>query len=324
MTTEHLDHLLKRLHLANARRVWRELCQRAETEQWSFEDFFCRVVEEEVAHRANTRLQRLARKAELPFLKTVDEFDFKHQSTLRLQMLGSFLSPDFVTEGRNLVLSGKTGRGKTHLATAIAYRAIQNGFDALFTTCAALVDDLSSVATNKRSFRDALVRYTGPHVLVIDEVGYLTYAQDAANVLFHVVNERHLKRKSVVFTTNKPFSSWGTVLHDEDLAQAILDRVFEHGRHIKLDGPSIRTLHLDGVLPTEENQQLRVSGTAGSEFPEPTNARRRTPPPRCSRPTEPGWSPSTPSKVDLRVARAATSRSGSAGCVGGSRRCFAA
>lgn len=270
-TTDHLDHLLKRLHLANARRVWRELCQRAETEQWSFEDYTRVLVEEEVAHRANTRVQRLARKAELPYLKTIDDFDFTHQSTLRLQMLGSFLSPDFVSEGRNLVLSGKTGRGKTHLATAIAYRSIQNGFEALFTTCAALVDDLSSAASNKRSFKEALTRYTHPDLLVVDEVGYLTYAEDAANVLFHVVNDRHLKRKSMVFTTNKAFSSWGGVLHDDDLAQAILDRVFERGRHIKLDGPSIRTLHLDGILPTEENQQARVSGTAGSEFPEPTH-----------------------------------------------------
>jgi len=270
MTTDHLDHLLKRLHLANTRRVWRDLCQRAETESWSFEQYTRALVEDEVAHRVNTRIQRVARKAELPFLKTIDEFNFQHQSTLRLQMMGSFLSPDFITEGRNLVLSGKAGRGKTHLATAIAYRAIQNGFTALFTTCAALVDDLSSAAANKRSFREALLRYTSPDVLVVDEVGYLTYSHDAANVLFHVVNDRHLKKRSMVFTTNKPFSSWGAVLHDEDLAQAILDRVFERGRHIKLDGPSIRTLHLDGGLPTEENQQARVSGTPGPEFPEPT------------------------------------------------------
>jgi DNA-binding transcriptional LysR family regulator len=162
------------------------------------------------------------------------------------------------------------GRGKTHLATAIAYRALQNGFAALFTTCAALVDDLSSAAANKRSFREALLRYTSPDVLVVDDVGYLTYSNDAANALFHVVNDRHLKKRSMLFTTNKSISSWGALLHDEDLAQAILDRVFERGRHIKLDGPSIRTLHLDGGLPTEENQQARVSGTPGPEFSEPT------------------------------------------------------
>lgn len=94
---------------------------------------------------------------------------------MRLTLLGSALSPDFVTEGRSPVLLGKPGRGKTHLATAIAYRAIQNGFEALFVTA-------------------------------------------AANMLFRVANDRHKRKRSMIFTTNKPLAAWGAVLHDEDLA----------------------------------------------------------------------------------------------------------
>lgn len=90
----------------------------------------------------------------------------------------------------------------------------------------------------------ALPLYTHPAVLVVDEVGCLTYGTDAANMLFHVVNERHRRRRSMIFTTNKSLKAWGRVLHDEDLAQTILDRVLERGRLIRLDGPSIRTLHL--------------------------------------------------------------------------------
>src|SRR4029077_16033925 len=102
-------------------------------------------------------------------------------------------------------------------------------------------------------------------------VGYLTYGQDAANVLFHVVNERHLRKRPMIFTTNKPLSEWGKVLHDEDLAAAILDRVLERGRFIPLDGPSGRTRHLnlEEVLP-ENSERVRISGNNGSEFPEPT------------------------------------------------------
>jgi DNA replication protein DnaC len=120
-----LDGMLKRLHLANTRRAWRELCQRAEVEQWSYEHMLTTLVAEEVAHRTQTRITRMVAKASFPFFKTIDDFNFAFQSTLRLAMMGSFLSPDFITEGRCLIFSGKPGRGKTHLATATAYRAIQ-------------------------------------------------------------------------------------------------------------------------------------------------------------------------------------------------------
>lgn len=274
LSDAEMDAAFKRLHLANARRMWRELVQRAETEQWSYRDFLTILIAEEIAQRKQTRLQRLTRKARFPFLKTIDEFDFTFQTALRLTMLGSFLAPDFVTEGRCLVLSGKPGRGKTHLAIAIAYRAIQNGFEAVFTTAAALIDDLSRASREGR-LAAALSAYLHPHLLVVDEVGYLTYGTDAANVLFHVVNERHLARRSMLFTTNKKLKAWGKVLHDPDLAEAIVDRILERGRLIRLDGPSIRSRHVD-LEPELDNAHEhdsgpdRVSGIHRPPFPEPT------------------------------------------------------
>ena len=294
-----IDELLKRLHLANARRIWRGLVVRAEKEAWGYEQFLGVLVAEEVACRKGTRLRRVSRHAHFPFLKTIDDFDFTYQSTVRLSLLGSYLSPDFVTEGRSLILGGKPGRGKTHLAIAIAYRAIQNGFDAVFTTAAALIDDLSRAGREGR-LREALTTYTHPHVLVCDEVGYLTYGSDAANVLFHVVNERHLKKRAMIFTTNKSVKAWGRVLHDQDLADAIVDRILERGRLLTLDGPSGRTKHLDlddldsesedlssetpranardvdehrgsgGGAPGEAVHLAKLSGTKRAEFPEPT------------------------------------------------------
>ena len=104
-----LDALFKRLHLANARRVWRDLVQRAERETWAYADFLTLLVSEEIAHRQQTRLGRLTRRAQFPFLKTIDDFNFTYQSSLRLQMLGSALAADFVTEGRSLILAGQAG-----------------------------------------------------------------------------------------------------------------------------------------------------------------------------------------------------------------------
>ncbi len=267
-----LDAIFKRLHLANARRVWRELIARAEQEQWTYYQLLSTLVADEIAHRQQTRLARLVRRAGFPFLKTIDDFDFTFQSTVRLTLLGSALSPDFVTDGRALIFFGKTGRGKTHLAVAIAYRAIQNGFDALFVTAAELIDDLSA-AFRGGGFTTALTRYTHHGVLVVDEIGYLTYGTDAANMLFHVVNERHRHKRPMIFTTNKPLAAWGAVLHDDDLAQAIIDRVLERGRLLTLDGPSFRTKHLgleDGTTPATSAQVARISGIRGPKFPEPT------------------------------------------------------
>jgi DNA replication protein DnaC len=195
-------------------------------------------------------------------------------------LLGSALSADFVTDGRSIVLYGQPGRGKTHLAVAIAYRAIQNGFDALFVTAAELIDDLSA-AFRRGGLADALSRYVAPDVLVVDEVGYLTYGTDAANMLYHVVNDRHRLTRSMVFTSNKHPSAWGGVLHDDDLAQAIVDRVLERGRLLKLDGPSMRTKHLGLDAPegaeAGSTKVVRISGITGPELPEPTAGSRSGP-----------------------------------------------
>lgn len=291
MSTE-LDPLLKRLNLANTRRVWRDLVTRAEQEDWSYEQFLQAMLAEEVAHRRGTRLQRAVRAANFPFLRTVEEFDFTYQSTLRLTTMGSLLSPDFVLGGHAVIFEGKPGRGKTHLAIAVAYRALQSGFEARFTTAAALIDELSS-ASRAGTLREAVASYVKPHVLLVDEVGYLTYGTDAANVLFHVVNERHIRKRAMLFTTNKPPKRWGEVLHDSDLADAIVDRILERGRLLRLDGPSVRTRHLgpDTELddPQPDPTSRRVSGTDAAEFPERTRAAWSRCGGRCT--SAPGESP---------------------------------
>ena len=247
-----LDGLLRRLHLPTVRRLYGELQERAEAEGFSYRDYLALLVAEEVAHRAQTRIQRATRKARFPFLRTIEEFDFAFQTSVRLSLLGSYLGPELVSEGRSLILAGRPGTGKTHLAVAIAYRAIQNGYDARFTTAAELIDELSLASRDGR-LRDALGPYRHPHVLVIDEVGYLAYRSDAANVLFQIVDRRSLARKPMVFTTNKPLDQWGRVLHDPDLAEAILDRILERGRLIELRGRSYRTRHLNPPSPRKDH-----------------------------------------------------------------------
>lgn len=254
-TPVDLAALLRRLRLATVGRLVAEYEARAIREGWSHRDFLALLLAEEVANRTNTRVKKLARHAHFPYLKTIEEFDFVFQSTLRRQQLGPYLGPEFVTEGRNLVLSGKPGRGKTHIAVALAYRAIQNGFEARFTTAADLIDELHAAALTG-TLREKTAEYVSPHVLVVDEVGYLQCAADAANVLYGVVDQRCLKRRPIVFTTNKPLKQWGEVLHDHELAEALLDRVLERGQHIRLGGTSWRTRDIDPrVLGSEQEIQ---------------------------------------------------------------------
>jgi len=165
-----LEAHFRRLNLAHTSRIYKEVADRAEKESWSYRGFLALLLAEEVARRK--RLQRCTRSAHFPFFKTIDEFDFTLQSTLRESVIGSYLGLNFVTEGRSLILHGKTGRGRTHLAVAIGYRAIQNGFESLFTTAAELIEDLSN-ASKRGHLQESLTTYTHPHVLVIDEVSDL-------------------------------------------------------------------------------------------------------------------------------------------------------
>lgn len=264
MTTE-LDGMLRRLHMPTVRRLWGDLQVRAEQEGMGYAAYLETLMGEEIAHRGQTRVQRMTRAARFPFLRTIEEFDFTFQSGLRKELLGSYLGPEFVSEGRNLIAYGPSGTGKTHVAVAIAYRAIQNGSDARFVTAAHLLDELS-MASRDGGLREALSAYTHPGVLVVDEVGYLSLGPDAANVLFQVMDERYLHRRPVVFTTNKPIEAWGKVLHDPDLAEAILDRVLERGRVLQFKGPSFRVRHL------QTKEVAIISGKEVPEFQERTQA----------------------------------------------------
>ncbi len=236
---DDLEDGLRRLHLPTIRRLHAQAQSEAEKAGWSYRDFLARLVSEELAHRAETRVQRATHKAKFPFLKTIEEFDFTFQASVQRKALGRFLGPELVSEARSVILLGQPGRGKTHLAIAFAYKAIQYGYEARFTTAAALLNELHRAARGG-DVEAALDTYVAPDVLIVDELGYLSYGPDAANLLFQVVDRRYLARRPLLITSNKEPESWGVVLHDHDLAHAIVDRLMERGEIVRLRGKSYR------------------------------------------------------------------------------------
>ena len=262
-----LDTMLKRLHLANALCVARPLRPRREGGVGLRAPPRRALRGRSCPASADAAAEGLAGRR-LPFLKTVDHFNFTYQSTVRLPLIGSYLSADFVTEGRSLILTGKPGRGKTHLAAAIAYRAIQN-------------PSTRSSSPPRRSSRSsrwlagmAVSAKPSPSTLTCTCSSSMRSATSRTATTPRTCSstsstERHLKRRSMIFTTNKSLDAWGEVLHDDDLAAAIVDRIPERGRLLELDGPSILTKHLgldDPAAADASTQPARISGIRRQEF----------------------------------------------------------
>lgn len=253
-----LEAGLRRLHLPTVRRYYAELERQAAAESWSYPEYLERLVLLEIEHRTETRIARATHKAGFPFLKTLEEFDFTFQKSIQRKALGPYLGPELVSGGRSLILCGPPGVGKTALCIALAYKAIQHGAEARFVTCTDLIQQLTE-ARSRSQWPTVLARYLEPHVLIIDEVGYLGYGPEAASVLFPVIDQRYLQgNRPVLLTTNKDPQQWGQVLHDPDLSAAILDRLLHRGEVLKLSGRSYRQYRPGQPPPAE--RPSRVAG----------------------------------------------------------------
>ncbi len=192
----------------------------------------------EKTERKQRSLERRLKSAKLGRFKPLNEFDWQWPEKIDQQAIQALMQLDFLTTASNIILLGSNGVGKSTLAQNLGYQAVMQGHTVLFTTAANMLNDLAAL-DGDNALRRRLKYYARPAFLIIDEVGYLSYSNRHADLLFEIINQRYEQRSTLV-TTNRPFAEWNDVFPNAACVVSLIDRLVHHSEVIAIEGESYR------------------------------------------------------------------------------------